>query len=63
MVSKICPWDGGVCHRESCDSILPSGNVVLCEFHKNGFGRSIPRKVKRVFRPLFNKHLRGGSFG
>jgi hypothetical protein len=63
MVSKICPWDGGVCYHKCCESILPSGLIVLCEFHGNEFGRSVPRRVKRVFSPLFNKHLRGDSFG
>ena len=61
MVSKICPWDGGVCHRDRCDSILPSGEVVLCEFHRNKLGRLIPRKVVPVHGSVFSKHLRVGK--
>ena len=41
---KICCWDGGVCRRGSCDSILPSGLVVCCERHRNPSGRCRFRK-------------------
>jgi hypothetical protein len=45
MVFKICRFDGGVCSRSSCDVILGSGVVVLCERHGNPWGRSLCRKV------------------
>jgi hypothetical protein len=43
---KICCWDGGVCRHSSCDSILVSGLVVLCERHHNPYGRC-SRRVDR----------------
>ena len=61
LVSKICPWDGGVCHRDSCDSLLPSGQVVICKFHGNKLGRLTPHKVAPVHRLVFSKHFRGGK--
>jgi hypothetical protein len=42
---KICPWDGGVCRRVSCDKILSSGLVVICERHRNPSGRFDRRKA------------------
>jgi hypothetical protein len=47
MALKICPWDGGVCHMVSCDRILGNGVVVLCDRHRNVFGRSRKRIVDR----------------
>lgn len=58
MVSKICPWNGGVCRRVSCDSILPSGEVVLCKFHGHGSGRLTLHKQKPAFHyGVFDKHI------
>jgi hypothetical protein len=45
MVSKICSWDGGVCRLASCDRILGNGVVVLCERHKNVFGRCSRKRI------------------
>jgi hypothetical protein len=45
VVSKICPWDSGVCSRVSCDEILMDGSVVVCERHGNRRGRFRFRKV------------------
>lgn len=48
MVSKICCWDGGVCRLVSCDVILMDGSVVVCDRHRNPFGRF---RRKRVCAP------------
>jgi hypothetical protein len=45
VVSKICPYDGGVCRRVSCDEILANGFVAVCERHRNSRGRFTRRKV------------------
>lgn len=45
MAFKICVWDGGVCRRDRCDTVLVSGDVVLCDRHRNPWGRSLRRKV------------------
>jgi hypothetical protein len=45
MVSKICSYDGGVCRRDSCDTVLVCGDVVLCSRHRNPFGCFRHRKV------------------
>lgn len=39
MVTKICPWDGGVCSKKSCSFIMDNGNVGLCWRHRNPNGR------------------------
>ena len=44
---KICPWDGDICRFESCDEILMDGSVVLCERHKNRWGRFRCKKFMR----------------
>lgn len=54
MVTKFCRWDGGVCRFVSCDIILASGLIVVCERHRNPLGRSLRRKVS--VRRLFGKN-------
>jgi len=60
MVRKICPWDDGVCRRVSCDEILGSGLVVVCERHGNSHGRFLQRKISSVRVSAFSKHRDGG---
>jgi hypothetical protein len=57
MVTKICPWNGGVCRRVSCNTILSTGEVVVCRFHGNGSGRSVRHKVKPIHVSVFSKHV------
>jgi hypothetical protein len=61
MVSKICRWNGGVCHRVSCDIILPSGEIVVCGFHCNKLGRFARHKVKPDVS-VFSRQLRRCQF-
>lgn len=49
MVGKICPSDGRVCDRDSCDEILMDGSVVVCKRHRNRRGRSSGKKGMRGF--------------
>lgn len=58
MATKICPWDGGVCRRDCCDSILSSGRVVVCEFHGNKLGRLTAHKVVPVHVSVFSRSSR-----
>jgi hypothetical protein len=63
MVSKTCRFDDGVCRRVSCDIILVSGEVVLCEYHRNPFGRDSPRKVVPVHGSVFSRRLKRNGVG
>jgi hypothetical protein len=57
MVSKICPWDGGVCRLASCDIILPSGEVTVCKYHGNESGRLTLHRVGFQLHGIFDKKV------
>lgn len=60
---KRCPF-GGCCYRSSCSVFYPSsGDIGCCFRHLNPSGFFTLHKPKPAFRPMFNKHSRGGSFG
>ena len=58
MVSKICPWDGGVCPNVSCNYLDGVGNVCICSRHRNREGFHLSRTRVLSVVPIFNKHGR-----
>ena len=44
--SKICRFDGGLCHRNSCEIFLGKGDFVVCVRHANPHGRLTRRKYR-----------------
>ena len=56
MVTKICPWTGGVCLKVSCDSIDSMGDVQVCSRHRNPNGFHILRIRVSPVVSVFNKH-------
>jgi hypothetical protein len=53
---RWCPWDSSLWCNKSCDRILSVGDVVCCSFHRNRFGRLMPRKVGIQIIAIFDKH-------
>jgi hypothetical protein len=56
MVTKICPWDGGVCSNVSCDSLDSMGSVRVCSRHRNRNGFHVSRIQVSPVVSIFNKH-------
>lgn len=50
------------CSNKSCSLIDTIGNVSCCCVHPNPDGFFVRRKVGVVLRPIFSKHLKGGSW-
>jgi hypothetical protein len=46
MVSKICRYDGGVCHFASCSSLDSLGHVVVCSRHLRPHAFHVSRLVR-----------------
>ena len=48
MVFRICRFDGGVCHFDSCSRLDSLGNVVVCSRHLCPHAFHVRRMVKPV---------------
>ena len=61
---KRCRWSGKRCYFSNCSIFdCHSCDVGICPFHGNPFGFMMPHKVGIILRCMWNKHLKGGSYG
>lgn len=56
---RFCRWTGKFCSHGSCDFIDSTGQVCVCDFHRNPLGRFMRRLVRiRDNSPVvYNKHF------
>lgn len=63
LLARRCVYHPNLrCYRSSCDIFVCStGNVEVCSWHLNPFGRFMRRLSKPMVVSLFSKHRKGGS--